>query len=265
MADIGDRAVPAVVRELAGGDQLELVWENDARGLTFQLGGGHGRQRRFVKWVPADLGGDLAREAARLLWAAPYTSVPRVLDHGADGTGSWLLTAGLPGRNAVDTRWRAAPGVAVAALGRGLRALHDGLPVASCPYSWSVADRLSDIQVRAAAGRLAPARWHEEHRRHTVTSALAALADAPDVDVEVVCHGDACAPNTLLTDDAQLAGHVDLGDLGTADRWADLAVATWSAGWNYGPGWEGPLLDAYGVDPDRGRTTYYRLLWDLGP
>jgi len=259
------RDVPAVVRDLTQGDRVTLVWENEAGGLTFQLGGGHGADRRFVKWVPAELGIDLTREAARLLWAARYTSVPRVLDRGADDAGSWLLTAGLPGRNAVDGRWRAAPGVAVAALGCGLRALHDALPVASCPYSWSVADRLTDVRARAAAGRLDPTRWHPEHRGHTVASALAALADAPDVDVEVVCHGDACAPNTLLADDGRVSGHVDLGDLGTADRWADLAVATWSAGWNYGPSWEGALLDAYGVDPDPERTAYYRLLWDLGP
>ena len=44
-----------------------------------------------------------------------------------------------------------------------------------------------------------------------------------------------------------------------------LAVATWSTTWNYGPGWETPLLDAYGVAPDPDRTRYYRLLWDLGP
>jgi kanamycin kinase len=56
-------------------------------------------------------------------------------------------------------------------------------------------------------------------------------------------------------------GCADLGDLGVADRWADLAVATW----NYGPGWETPLLDAYGIAPDPARTCYYRLLWDLGP
>jgi kanamycin kinase len=49
------------------------------------------------------------------------------------------------------------------------------------------------------------------------------------------------------------------------DRWADLAVATWSTEWNYGPGWENDLLRAYGVDPDPERVAYYRLLWDLGP
>ena len=61
------------------------------------------------------------------------------------------------------------------------------------------------------------------------------------------------------------SGHVDLGSLGVGDRWADLAVVTWSAVWNYGPAWESVLLRAYGVDPDPERIAYYRLLWDLGP
>ncbi len=50
-----------------------------------------------------------------------------------------------------------------------------------------------------------------------------------------------------------------------SDRWADLAVATWSVEWNYGPQWEGLLLEAYGIAPDPDRSSYYRLLWDLGP
>ena len=81
----------------------------------------------------------------------------------------------------------------------------------------------------------------------------------------VVCHGDACAPNTLLDGDGRVVGHVDLGALGLADRWADLAVASWSTCWNYGDGWEQQLLSAYGVEPDPSRLAYYRLLWDLDP
>jgi kanamycin kinase len=29
-------------------------------------------------------------------------------------------------------------------------------------------------------------------------------------------------------------------------------------------GWEKPLLDAYGIDPDPDRIDYYRLLWEVG-
>jgi kanamycin kinase len=63
--------------------------------------------------------------------------------------------------------------------------------------------------------------------------ALGLLGTPPPIDKLVVCHGDACAPNTLLDDDGRWSAHVDLGVLGTADRWADLAVATWSTTWNF--------------------------------
>ena len=79
----------------------------------------------------------------------------------------------------------------------------------------------------------------------------------------VVCHGDACLPNTLIAPDGAFVGHVDLGDLGVADRWADLAVATWSTEWNYGPGWDNLYLESYGIEADPDRIQFYRDLWDL--
>jgi kanamycin kinase len=265
--------VPQVVREAAAGRAVSAVWENMLGGLTFRIGedGDHGRDDRgpglrYVKWAPAGSGIDLAGEAARLRWAAAYTPVPEVLDVGCDAAGSRLVTAGLPGENAVTDRWKREPATAVAAIGAGLRAFHEALPVAACPYDWSVGGRLADIGHRASAGRIDPRDWHDDHRALTgVDQALDVLADAPPIDRLVVCHGDTCAPNTLLTDDGRWSGHVDLGSLGVADRWADLAIATWSTRWNYGPGWEEPLLDAYGIDPDPERTRYYRLLSDLGP
>jgi kanamycin kinase len=56
-----------------------------------------------------------------------------------------------------------------------------------------------------------------------------------------------------------------MATLGVADRWADLAIASWSLCWNFGLGWEPVFYDAYGVDPDPQRIAYYRLMWELGP
>jgi kanamycin kinase len=151
----------------------------------------------------------------------------------------------------------------VTAIGAGLRALHEALPVGGCPFSWSVQDRIADARHRA--GQLDPTSWHPEHQRLTVHQALDALRRPPPVDRLVVCHGDSCAPNTLLDAEGSWIGHVDLGSLGVADRWADLAVATWSTEWNYGPGWSEALLAAYGIEADPARIRFYRLLWDLGP
>lgn len=208
---------------------------------------------------------DLGREVARLAWAAPYTPVPVVLDQGSDADSSWIVSGAMAGANAIAPRWKARPATAVAAIGEGLRAMHDGLPVARCPFSWSAEHRLADTKRLLGAGRLDATNWYSRHRHLGIDEAVELLADPPPVDRLVVCHGDSCPPNTLLADDGQWSAHVDLGDLGVADRWADLAVATMAVGWNYGPEWEAALLAAYGVGPDPERTSYYRLLWDLSP
>ncbi len=228
--------------------------------MTFRIGREHSAQ--FVKWSPS--GAPLTPEVERLRWAGRHAAVPRVIDHGSDSAGDWMITAGLPGLSAVDDRWIVQPETAVRAIGSGLRALHEALPVADCPFDWSAASRLASARQRAAAGLIDPAGWPPELAGiGGVGEALDLLAEPPPVDRLVVCHGDACAPNTLIGDGGRCAGHVDLGSLGVADRWADLAVATWATLWNYGPGWEGVLLDAYGVAPDPDRTFHYRLLWHL--
>ncbi|WP_432547281.1 phosphotransferase [Kineococcus sp. SYSU DK004] len=244
-------AVPAVVRRLAGGAAVEPVWRNEVGGTTFRVAATGGAPARYVKHAPPGAPLDLRAEARKLAWVVRWTPVPRVLDAGRTAAGeAWLVTQALDGESAVAPRWRARPAAAVAALGRGLRALHEALPVASCPFDWSVA-----------------------RRRIAAVGDVTRLPPQPPVDRLVVCHGDACSPNTLLRDDgrggALVAGHVDLGALGVADRWADLAVATLATTWNYGPGWEDLLLTSYGVDPAdparAARTTFYRALWDVGP
>ncbi len=239
------------------------MWQNELGGLAFEAAAGSGRE--FIKWAPAGSGIDLDREIARLRWAALWFPVPRVVDQGSEDDGTWMVTAGIPGDNAVSDRWAADPLTAVTAIGQALKALHDRLPVDDCPFSWSNQSRIADVHELASLGRPDPTAWHPEHRALDIPTGLRLADEPPVIDRLVVCHGDACAPNTLIGDDGHWTGLVDLGSLGVADRWADLAVATWSTVWNYGPGWERPLLDAYGVDPDPQRTAYYRLLWDLGP
>ena len=238
--------MPACVTALAGGDDVRPAWRNELGGLTFEITAP--QDRRFVKWAPAGSRLDFTDEIDRLRWAAAHVRVPEVLQTGADEQGAWLVTKAVPGESAVSRRWLQDPARAATAIGSGLRHLHDTLPVATCPFSWQAHDRLQRI---SNTGR------HDE--------ALARLRDIPPIDRLVVCHGDACAPNTLIDDSGNCSGHVDLGTLGIADRWADLAVATWSLDWNYGPGWQQVLLDAYGIEPDAQRITYYRRLWDLSP
>ena len=218
--------VPPSVLALAAGRLVHLVWRNELGGLTFEVGSG--QDRCFCKWTPTQSPVDLEAERLRLEWAGAWGRVPGLLGRGRDAAGSWIVTRAMAGENAMAARWQSEPATAVKAIGRGLRAFHDRLPVDACPFSSSTQVLVTEIRRHAAAGRLPRSTWHPSHRDLDLHEAIARLDKPPPIDVLVVCHGDACTPNTLIDDEGEFSGHVDLGGLGVADRWNDLAVATWS-------------------------------------
>jgi kanamycin kinase len=227
---LGDDPVPGVVLDLAGGDPVELAWRNDLGGLTFRIGD------RFVKWNPRRTGIELGRERYRLEWLAGRHPAPRVLAWGHDREAEWLVTGALAGGCAVGDRWRARRSEAIRAIADGLRALH-AVSFDDFPAAWT-----SDVWVGRTPQSIGP---------------------RPPIDQPVLVHGDACAPNTLISDEGRWTGNVDFGDLAVGDRWADLAVASMSLDWNFGEGHQQEFFDAYGIRPDAERIAWYRALWDL--
>ena len=206
----------------------------------------------------------LFAEAERLRWAGGHLPVPEVLDAGTDGTDEWLVTNGIDGLPAADAR-AGEPRDVVVAWAKGLQRFHQLAPVDRCPFDFRLDVALGHVRRRVAAGVVDPAEdFHDEHRHlATAGAALRLLERLRPVDENlVVCHGDFCPPNTLLRA-RQVVGYVDVGELGVADRWWDLAIATWSTTWNFGPGLEGVFLEAYGAEPDPDRQAFYRLLYDL--
>lgn len=255
--------IPECVHRVAQGSLIEAVWVNGVGGVTYRIAARPGNAGRYVKY--AALGtpeSDFVREATRLRWAGQYCNVPQVLEVGEDELGSWLVTRAIEGASAVAPRWIGQPEVAAHALGVGLRALHDALPVTDCEFSWSVSDRLKGFEQRIASGE-SPDDWSAEYSRLGVSNVRELLRNPPAIDKLVVCHGDACAPNTLLDAVGNFVGHVDMGELGVADRWADLTIAAWSTEWNYGAGYEQLVYQGYGIEADPERISYYRMLWDL--
>jgi kanamycin kinase len=227
---LGDDPVPGAVLEIAAGRPAELVWRNDLGGLTFRIAD------TFVKWSPRRIGIDLARERSRLEWLAGRHPAPRVTGWGEDEEAQWLVTDAVRGESAVGDTWRPRRAEAIRAIAEGLRAIH-AVPVDDFPPAWT-----TEVWVGRTPSSIGP---------------------RPPVDEPVLVHGDACAPNTLITGDGRWTGNVDFGDLAIGDRWADLAVASMSLDWNFGEGHQDELFSAYGIEPDPPRIAYYRALWDL--
>jgi len=164
-------------------------------------------------------------EAERLSWLHGRFPSPAIVDYAQYDDGYLLATLAMPGESAVSERWRREPRLAAAAVGEGLARLHS-LDPSECLFD-------------------SPA-WITDDIGDTVA----------------ILHGDPCAPNTLLGDDGTFAGIVDLPLLGPGDPWADLAIASWSLEWNFGPGFEAEFFAAYGVAPDEERCRHYRTMWE---
>jgi len=254
--------IPEHLRERYASWSWTLVHDCGHDGATWRITHAH-RRACFVKIAAASAYPSLAGETARTRWARAYLPVPEMVDAGTDGAIQWQVTAALSGRPVTDAQLDADPAHLVELLARGLRQFH-AAPVATCPFDFTLETAMAHVRARVAADVIDAAEdFNEDHQHLSVAAAHGALERLrPDREDLVVCHGDYCPPNILVADDT-VTGFVDLGELGVADRWWDLAVGTWSVTWNFGPGWEDLFLSTYGVEPDPRRRAFYRLLFDL--
>ena len=220
-------------------------------------------ERRFVKVLPVEAEVSVRAEYERLEWARPHLPVPEIVEFGTDGEVEWLVTQGIDAVSGIEPHLLADPEPLVRALARGLRRFHDA-PVDQCPFDFRIATALPYVEGRIRDGRVDPARdFHPEHADLTPETALSRLrATAPGTEDLVVSHGDYCFPNALLRG-GEVVAYVDLGELAVADRWWDVAIASWSTIWNVGPGYEEMFIREYGLVPDWDRIAFYRLLYDL--
>ncbi|CAA9250879.1 MAG: Aminoglycoside 3'-phosphotransferase _ APH(3')-I [uncultured Chloroflexia bacterium] len=79
---------------------------------------------------------------------------------------------------------------------------------------------------------------------------------------QVVAHGDFSLDNLLVVN-SEVIGCIDVGKLGVADRYQDIAIL-WNGLGEFGEPIRNRLLTAYGIPhPDRGKLQFHLLLDEL--
>ncbi|MCO5969062.1 APH(3') family aminoglycoside O-phosphotransferase [Actinoallomurus soli] len=227
------------------------------------------RHALYVKTTPPRRDDDLrfhpGGEAERLQWlAARGFPVAEVVDVGGDDDLMWLVTTAVEGRSAAG-RWEAHERQAVLdVVADALRALHE-LPVADCPFDGTLAVTLPLARLATEMGWIDLDDLDPRHHGWSARRLLDELTATPPPATEdlVVCHGDPCLDNFLVAPDTlTLTGILDVGRLGVADRWKDLAIASRDVA-EQPPG-DGAavarLLARYGARHDAGKDHFYRLL-----
>lgn len=144
-------------------------------------------------------------------------------------------------------------------MGQTLRALH-ALPVTGCPFDGRLDVTLAQARRNVVEELVDATDFDPDHRDLTPAAILERLrTERPDREDTVVAHGDFTPGNVL--DNGVL---LDVGALGTADRYRDLALAERDLAEDFGPAAVTAFFTAYGLTaPDRAKLDYYRLLDEL--
>lgn len=205
----------------------------------------------------------LADERLRLLWLRGRVPVPAVLGYHCDNTHEYLAVERLRGIPMSHPDAALHAGRMAGLLARALRELHS-LPPRDCPFNMSLPHTLRLARERVTAGLIDGANFDPERQGQTAVELLAHLVRRrPQTEDIVVTHGDACLPNFIVQGE-YIAGVLDVGRAGLADRHTDLALAARSIRRHLGEQWVSVFLDTYGREwVDQGKLEYYAALDQL--
>jgi kanamycin kinase/aminoglycoside 3'-phosphotransferase-2 len=238
------------------GESGATVWYCTAQGLP----------ARYLK--VASLGAELRldEEAERLRWMHDRgVSVPTVLGYDRTGDAEYLLLSEQSGLPASDSVWLPALPEMIDALGQSLVDLHR-TSITDCPFDQGVALQIVEARRRIDTKRVATYELDEIRAGHEPEDLFRELlASFPVSEDLVFTHGDFCLPNIILRRGGdgrvEVAGLVDCGRAGVADRYQDIALAIRSIEGNFGEEWVLPFLHAYGLQrADEEKVHFYLLL-----
>ncbi len=253
-------SLPPSLADYVAGYRATLITDGESGGIVHRLDT-DGRPSLFLKQGAGRVAVDIADEYARLRWLAGRWAVPQVVGYADTEAGAWLLTTALPGRAAYG--WLGdhpeQREVAVRSIAAFLRQLH-AEPIDTCPFNAALPLRRAAAAANFETGLvdlddLDPERegWSGEQLWAHFESLLPLEADP------VVTHGDFSLDNIFLDADGAVTGCLDVGRVGVADRYQDLAIL-WHSLREFGDDLADTMLASYGVALDRKKIDLHLVL-----
>ncbi|WP_231512451.1 APH(3') family aminoglycoside O-phosphotransferase [Paucibacter sp. KBW04] len=210
------------------------------------------QQDLYLKQGRGEVAEALFDEAARLRWLGQALPTNQLLGFEWDGEEAWLLSAAVPGRSAYEClRQRPEQAAEIAqALGAFLARLH-ALPIEACAFNAQLPIRLAQARRRLEAGLVDAQDFDADRAGQTAEQVWLQLQALLPMQTELVLtHGDYSLDNILLDEAGEVSGVIDLGRLGVADRYQDLAIA-WNCLQEFGSAAQQAFVSAYGIpSPD---------------
>lgn len=208
-------------------------WERDTIGkegsAVYRLHGKPDAPDIYLKHGEGSVADSIYDEHERLKWLTGRISVPTILQFCRKCDEAWLLVTARPGKSALQALQEdveSRPEI-VDALAGFLRELH-GLPARDCPFDGNHNLRLVEARKHIDAGMVDIDDFDAERIGWTAEQVWSAIQERlPITPQSVVTHGDFSLDNVFL-DNGKVTGCIDLGRMGVADLYQDLAIL-WNA------------------------------------
>lgn len=213
-------------------------------------------------------------EYRMMRWLAGKLPLPRPVAYECGNGKSYLLMTRITGKMACDDAYMKNPELLTEMLAEALKRLW-AVDISECPCVWQLERKLAMAKYRvehdmvgtedAEPDTYGPGGFASPHEL------LQWLITHKPQENPVLSHGDFCLPN-IFFEDGSLKGYIDLGRMGAADQWQDIALCYRSLKHNYdgmygGKKYEGyepeMFFDKLGIRPDWEKIRYYILLDEL--
>lgn len=213
-------------------------------------------------------------ECEMLKWLDGKLPVPRILGHASQDGMSYLLMSKMQGKMACDEELMTNPEVVVSALAQSLKRLWE-VDITDCPVRWDLDVKLAIAKENVEQGLVdvedAEPETFGKNGFAGPKELLDWLVANRPKEEPVLAHGDFCMPNIFI-EDGKTVGYIDLGRIGIADKWQDIALCYRSLKHNYAGVFGGKvyedfrpemLFEKLGMEPDWERIRYYILVDEL--
>jgi kanamycin kinase/aminoglycoside 3'-phosphotransferase-3 len=209
-----------------------------------------------------------------MMWLDGKLPVPRVLGFEKQEGYSFLLMSKIDGVMSCHNFYLERPDELTMLLAEGLKMLWD-VDVACCPFLSHLHVKLTQAQYNVQMGLVdvddAQPETFGERGFKNPERLLQWLMDNKPEEELVLSHGDFCLPNIFLKEH-KVSGFIDLGKMGIADKYQDIALCYRSLKKNLAGAYGGSvreeiddklLFDNLGIAPDYEKIRYYILLDEL--
>lgn len=216
---------------------------------------------------------EVESEIDMMQWLAHTNLIPKVILHITENNKSYLLMTRMDGKMSCDRSYKENNEVLVDVLVQGLKKLWS-IDIKDCPCDWTLKNKLKLAKDRVINNQVDieecnPNTFGENGFASPMDLYLWLENNQPEEDL-VLSHGDFCLPNIFGQND-KLSGFIDIGKMGIADRWQDIALCYRSLRDNMNGFYGGKVYDfnpdilfeKLGITKDLEKLNYYLLLDEL--